>query len=160
MSWVREPGNLVLLSVQDYNGKTSTTQYWVDQSESDPAAGAPAAIASAVQGISAGVVTQVELLSRASQSAPGDAGTGPYDRVQDKLKLELACADGSKITLQLPGPKQTLLKDNNFDVDPADSLVDALVDALIAGGKNAQGAAIVGLSGGYRRQPPRLIRRG
>lgn len=160
MAWVREPTNKVIISVQDMNGKTATTEYFVAQSESDPSSGAPAALGAAVQAISNGAVTQVELLSRAAQSAPGTAGTGPYDRVADKLKLEFSCADGSKLTLQLPGPKQTVLKANNFNVDPTDALIIALVGAMTAGGKNAQGSAVVGLSNGYRRVPPRLKKRG
>ena len=158
MSWVREPTNKVIVSVQDMNGRTATTEYFVAQAEDDPASGAPAALGAAVQAISNGAVTQVELLSRAAQSAPGTPSTGPYDRVADKLKLEFSCADGSKLVLQLPGPKQTLLKADHYTVDPADSLIAALVTAM-GSAKNAQGSAVVGLSNGYRRVPPRLRRR-
>jgi len=159
MAWDREPSNQVKIAVQDYNGKIATSDYWVSQSESDPAAGAPAAIADALQDISAGQVISVELLSRATQNAPGVAGTGPYDTVMDKLALEFNCADGSKIKLQLPGPKAALLQADHFNVDSSAALVTALVSAMTTNAVNAQGAAITGLAGGYRRIPPRLKRK-
>jgi hypothetical protein len=158
MAWIREPSNLCKIAVQDYNGKIATTEYWVPQADDDPAAGGPAAIADAIQDISSGQVITVELLSRATQDAPGVAGTGPYDTVWDKLSLDFNAADGSKVKLQLPGPKATLLQDDHFNVDPTDATVVALVAAMVANAKTAQGAPITGLAGGYRRIPPGLKR--
>lgn len=156
MPYVTEPSNEVIIHLQDFNGTPSTSQYWVAAAEVDPGSGAPLAIANGVQGISDSQVVSIELLRHAKNTTPGAPTTGPYDRVQDKAKLEFDCADGSTVILQIPGPLQTIFKPDHFDVDPSDALVTALVNALIAGGKNAQGAAIVGLSGGYRRVPPRL----
>lgn len=156
MAYVTEPSNEVVIHLQDYNGTPSTSQYWVAAAETDPGSGAPLALANGVQAISNSQVVSIELLRHAKNNAPATPGTGPYDRVQDKCKVELDCADGSTVILQLPGPLQTIFKPDHFNLDPSDSLVTALVNALIAGGRNAQGSAIVGLSGGYRRVPPRL----
>lgn len=159
MAFVAQPTNLCKIGLVDFNGKKSTTEYFVQATEVDPGGGAPAALALGVQGVSNSLVNSVEVQIYAVNNAPGTAGTGPYDRVQDKLELQFLCDDGSTVTLQIPGPKQTVLLPNNFDVDPSDPLVAALVAAMIANGKSAQGAAIVGLSRGYRRVPPRLKRR-
>lgn len=156
MAYVVQPTNLCKIGLVDFNGKRATTEYFVSASQTDPGAGAPAALAVAVQGISNNLVNSVEVLIHSTNDAPGVAGTGPYDRVQDKLELTYACADGSEVVLQLPGPRQTTLKANNFDVDPTDTLIAALTAALTAGGLSAQGSPIIGLSRGYRRVPPRL----
>lgn len=159
MAYVAQPTNLCRIGLVDFNGKHSSTEYFVQASETDPTTGAPAALALGVQGISNSLVNSVEVQIYAINNAPGTAGTGPYDRVQDKLELTFLCADGSEVVLQLPGPKQTTLLPNNFDVDPNDTLIQALVSAMVTNGRSAQGAAIVGLSRGYRRVPPRLKRR-
>lgn len=159
MAYVAQPTNLCKIGLVDFNGKHSTTEYYVQAAEVDPGSGAPAALALGVQGVSNSLVNSVEVQIYAINTAPGVAGTGPYDRVQDKLELEFLCSDGSTVTIQIPGPKQTTLLPNNFDVDPSDPLVAALVAAMIANGRSAQGATIVGLSRGYRRVPPRLKRR-
>lgn len=159
MAYVAQPTNLCRIGLVDFNGKRASTEYFVQASEVDPTSGAPAALALGVQGISNSLVNSVEVQIYAINGAPGTAGTGPYDRVQDKLELTFLCADGSEVVLQIPGPKQAVLQPNNFDVDPTDPLITALVAAMVANGRSAQGAAIVGLARGYRRVPPRLKRR-
>lgn len=159
MAYVAQPTNLCRIGLVDFNGKKATTEYFVAATEVDPGTGAPAALAVGVQGISNSLVNSVEVQIYAINNAPGTAGTGPYDRVQDKLELTYLCADGSEVVIQIPGPKQSVLQANNFDVDPADPLIAALTAALVANGRSAQGAAIVGLARGYRRVPPRLKRR-
>lgn len=156
MAFVAQPTNEVLVHTQDYNGKNSTTQYWVANTETDPATGAPAALANGVQGIIAGAVTSVELKIHAVEASPAVAGTGPYDRVQDKALLEFYAADGSIVRFQMPGPRQTTLKADHYTVDPAAALTAALVTALLTDARTAEGLALTALTRGYRRVPPRL----
>ena len=158
MPYVQEPSNEVVVHTQDFNGTRSTSQYWVPQVETDPSAGAPLALANGVQAITNNAVTSVEVLIHATNTTPGVAATGPYDRVQDKAKLNFDAADGSVVTLQLPGPKQTIFTVSNYEVDPADGLMAALIAALLANGRSAEGKPLVAFAGGYRRVPPRLKR--
>lgn len=156
MAYIQEPSNEVVIHTQDFNGVRSTSQYWVAQAESNPAAGAPLALALGVQAISNNAVTSVEVLIHAKNNTPGVAGTGPYDRVQDKAKLDFDALDGSTVTIQLPGPIQGIFTASNFKVDATDAAIVALVNALIANGRSAEGKPIVAFGGGYRRVPPRL----
>lgn len=156
MAWVVDPTNECIITVADFTGKLATTQYWVASGDTDPGAGGPAALAAAVGGITTGAVTNVEVLIHATQSSAVSPGTGAFDRVQDKMKLTLRSASGALPILQIPTLNETILGPDGVKIDPADSLVVALVAALVSYGKTAEGTAIVGLQAGYRRRPSGL----
>lgn len=156
MAWNAAPTKKLVLGVIDFTGKIATTEYWVDATEDDPASGGCAELTEAVQGISAGWVQTVSLQATAVNDTPGSPATGPYDNVQTKLDLEFQCADGSTVTLQLPGPLASTLGSDNYHVNPAASNITALVNAMKTNGRSASGSEIIGLANGYRRTPPRL----
>lgn len=155
MSWVTDPTNELLVHLVDAKGTRATNQYWLANSEVDPAGGAAAAISAAIQGISADEVYLVEILRRAGWSLAVVPTDGPYPRAADKVKLEFSGADGSVTIMEVPGPNETIVDSGKINVNTADTALAAFVTYVLAHCVSSEGAALTSLKKGYRRRPPR-----
>jgi hypothetical protein len=156
MAFTLMPSNQLIVHVVDASGKKATSQYYVDSGETNPASGAPAAISAAVQGMSNGLVYQTEILRHAINATPGTPSTGNFARVMDKMSLTFNTAAGDNVTIQIPGPLDTILGPDGVKVDPTDALIVALIAGLQADGVSAGGADITSLQRGNRRWPKGL----
>lgn len=144
MAWVVDPTNKVIVKLSDFNGVESTTEYWVDAGQTDPESGAPAALAAAVQDISASLVTGVEVRIGATQSSPGAPSDGPYSRGSDKILLTLGGSDGSRTKMAIGAPLASTLNPDHKTVKASATNIDALMVALATHGKTAEGANLTG----------------
>lgn len=152
MAFVVEPGVQVLLTFSDASGHKSSMSIYMDNTETDPTAGGPAAVASAAQDISADALTAVECRIRAKQTAIIAPTDGPYPRGADKAQYVFGGADGSPVVLQVGAPNEGTLQSDKINIDPTDAAVIALVAALVGNGKTAEGQAITGLVRGFRKR--------
>lgn len=157
MAFVNEPSNQVIVHVEDFAGKHAQMNFYVASGETDPSAGAPADIAAAVAGVTTGLVTDVEVLIHAVNTAPGSPRTGPYDRVQDKAKFVFLAADGSQPVMQVPGPLALVFGTDTVNIAPAATLVAAFILAVKNNCVTAEGTAITGLQRGFRTEPAGLV---
>lgn len=155
MAFVLEPTAEVLIHCQDYNGARSSVRFFVVNTDADPAAGGPAALAAAVQGISADAVTSVETLLHSVDPLPGSPTDGPYSRGADKGLFEFGSTDGSIVKMQIGAPNETHLEPDHLRYSVSDIAVLALETAMKSFGKTAEGAAITHFQTGYRRRPSR-----
>src|SRR5436853_1632766 len=115
MSWVATPTNELLLHGVDAQGVEATSQYWIDPGETDPEAGAAAAITDAVQDVTNNAVYLVEILRRAAWNAPVTPTDGPYPRAADQVILEFSGADASVTKMSVPAPNETILDPGNIN---------------------------------------------
>lgn len=152
MAWVTEPGVEVKLSATDASGHRATESYWMDSSETDPTSGGPAALAAAVQGISADAITLIECMIRASQSTPGTGTDGPYCRGADKALAVFQSEDGSEVNFEIGAPNETILDTDKIELDPTDTALSEFIDAMIANAVTAEGKAITGFKRGFRKR--------
>lgn len=156
MSIVLGPTNQLILHWIDRNGKHSTMDFWLDNTEVDPTAGAALALADAAQALSNGLIFSVEIKRYAVQNAPGSPATGPYDRSADKLSFVFTGLDGSPVTYQIGGPLQSAINANRITAKVGDAgIVDAFISAIKTNATTAEGLAITSLARSYRRRPPR-----
>lgn len=155
MAWVTTPTNALMLHAVDLSGVEATTKYWVASSEVDPEAGAPAAIADAVQDLTADAIYLVEVLRRATWDAAVTPTDGPYPRSADQVLLEFSDTDGGSTKMSIPAPNETILDSGTINVDPADTAFAAFVTYVLTNCVSSEGAALTALRKGYRRRPPR-----
>lgn len=146
--------NVLELLFEDDNGKHASMKFFIDNTETDPAAGAAAAISTAAQNISNSALYETNILIVAEDADAGDPTTGPYDRASDKAALTFSSADGTPVILQIGAPDESIFLDA-WEVNPANSDVVALVDAMTTNAVTQEGSAILGLRKGNRRRPPR-----
>jgi len=156
MAWELEPMNELLLHFSDYNGARATMNFWLENTETDPGAGGAAAIAAGAQGMSDDALTSVEILRHATWDEEVTPTDGPYARPSNKMNITFRATDGTKTTMQVPGPNETILAADHISIDLADAAVIAFVDYTIENILSSEGAALTGVQRGVRRIPPRL----
>lgn len=155
MAWVTEPGVEVVYGMVDASGHRTETSVYMDSTETDPSAGGPLSVGTAIQGISANALVTIACRIRASQTTPGNPTDGPYPRGADKLALTWRGADGSAPVLEIGALQEAVLQSDKTNVNKAQALITALVTAFTANAVTAEGLAITGLTKGIRRRPPR-----
>lgn len=146
----------MIMHFKDPAGKHSTMEVWLDGLVVDPTAGAASAIWAAAEELSDCGLDNVEVAPAAVDSAPAAAGTGAYDRVQDKMYLGFTGADGSQVAMNLPTFLASVLATDKTNVNPANAAVIAFVNYVKANLSTADGKALTGLNRGYKRRPPGL----
>lgn len=154
MAFVLAPTNELLLHFKDASGKHATMRFNILNTQTDPAAGAAAAISNAAQTLSESALYETEILIVGIDPSPGSPTTGPYDRPSDKAAFKVKWSDGSHSTLQIGAPVSSDFS-NAWDVDFTDPGIVNLVAALQANAKSAGGAAYVAVTQGQRRRPSR-----
>jgi len=154
MALVLGPTNQLILHWIDFNGKHSTTEFWIASSEVDPESGAALALSAACQAVSNSFLFNVEIKIYAVETTPGTPATGPYDRSADKLACVFRGSDGSPVTIQIGGPLQTVIASNRINGKPGAGDFTDFVEAFKNGALTAEGRTIVSLARSYRRRPP------
>lgn len=155
MSLVLDPTNLLILHFVDRNGKHATSQYWIDSGEVDPLSGGAADLAAKAAALSLSALVAIEIKRTAKESAPATPDTGPYQRPADKAKYVFAGADGSPVIIEIGAPTAGQFGASAITIDPTVTAVSDFVTVMKSSAKTAQGAAITGLTSGYRRRPSR-----
>lgn len=154
MAFALAPSNRLILHFEDDNGKHSTMDFYVPNTDTDPAGGGPAAISVAAAAISDAALYETELMIIAENASPGSPTTGDYDRPADKAALKFNAADGSFVNMQVGGPKAAIFS-NAWDVNPSGTGMPALIAAMVANAVTQEGEAITSFHEGHRRRPPR-----
>lgn len=155
MAYTTAPTNLFKMHFKDDVGRPASMQVHVASSETDPAAGGCATIASAAAAISDDALVSQELIITGINGAPGSPSDGPYARGADKILMVFGTADGVPLNLQIGAPNEATLAAGNVYVDPSAGSVAALITALKLHATGPDGEAITAFQRGYRRRPPR-----
>lgn len=159
MAWNNMPTTRVILHAKDRRAAKGLMQFHVEGLSMDPTAGEPAALAVATAAMTDVAITGVECAATAVNDAPGTPGTGPFDRVADKIRLRWQAADGSRPTLDIPGIDETLLAADGITLDLTNATTVANLATLKAALKTATGAAMTVSRGGFRRRSPNVEQR-
>lgn len=146
----------MIMHFEDSSGSHATTQVYLDGLVVDPSAGGAATIWGAAESLSDCALVSVEVAPAAVDASPAAAGTGPYDRVQDKLFLGFTAQDGSGVAMNLPTFSAAVLLPDKTSVNPANAAVAALVAFVKNNCSTAEGKTITGLNRGFKRRPAGL----
>lgn len=150
MAFVTKPTNDLLLTFTDRSGKYATVRYHVDASETDPSAGGASDLRTKTAACSDLLLTKAEVLRYAVDDAPAAAGSGPFDRVTDKLRLRFTDDNNVGAVIELASLKEAVMMPDGVTVDQANALIIALRDALFAVGTTAEGQPLTFFKGGKR----------
>jgi hypothetical protein len=153
MALVASPTTPFFLDFVDKNGKRASVRFYLNGVVVNPAAAAPAALKTATAALSNLTLATAEVAPFAIETGSVTAGTGPYDRVQDKIELHFRAADGSRVITKLTGPKASDLGSDDFTVDKLDVNMAALIAQILSDCCTADGIDLVGYTGGYKMRP-------
>lgn len=155
MTYTTAPTNLFKMHFVDYAGRPATFECRVDASETNPASGACAAIATAAAAVSDDALVSQEIIVVGINDSPGTAADGPYQRGADKAEFVFTTAAGTEVKIQIGAPVAGILATGHVYIDPVNSDVVAFVAGMIANASDADGEDLVAFKRGYRRRPPR-----
>lgn len=141
-------------SLRDSRGMTATISMWYTTDTADHAVTLIAPITTALQDLTN---AHIEVVRGGSTLTP-DFGYGDdaqYAPIEDKASLTFVTAHLTRHVVRIPAPKATLFEADEQTVDPADTLVVAFRDAVLATPtgafmSNSSGQALTGLIGGVR----------
>jgi len=154
MTMMVSPTTPFFLDFQDKNGKRASVKYYLDGLVVDPEATEPAALTAATVALSNLVLLTAEVAPFAAESAAISANTGPFDRVQDKAKLNFQCGDGSKVVVELPAP---IVGDfdaaNSYNIAATGTDLEDTIAYIMANCCSAEGIPITRYLGGNRMRP-------
>lgn len=159
MAFVNQITNKVILHANDRRAKKALMQFHVDGAQTDPGAGAPAALAAATAAMTDVAIVAVEVAITAVDQAPPAATAGPFDRVADKLRLEFSADDGSRITIDIPTIEEALLSTNGITLDFTNATTQTHLGTLLDKLVTAEGAPLLATTKGFRRRSPNVKQR-
>lgn len=144
----------ITLRCEDDEGLKGTTGFWTQSTINRATWEADyLALLNAIDAVSeAGFLPSATFVG-STPYVPSDLG--PYSTIEDKLELQLRCADGSDTSMELPCPVSTIFEADERTVDPSDALIIELIAQLVTLAANKFASAIVGLVFGRRVQRER-----
>lgn len=141
------------LKFADEAGKTARMDFYTAHANTDPAGVPYMNLANMTQTISDAAITEVMVSRYAVEDDPEDATDGPFASGLDKLEMSFVGEDGSPVRINFPGPNEAVFLDGSPVVDPSNSDIIALIDAIKDNCLTAEGTEIKAFTGGFRRSP-------
>lgn len=159
MAWVNQPTTKVILHAVDRRGAKALMQYHIDGLDLDPAGAAASALTTTTAAMTDVAIVATECSATAVQDSPAAAGSGPFDRVADKLRLEFQADDGSRTTLDLPTLQEALLAADGINLDMTIGATQTNLQVLLDNLITAEGAPLLATTKGFRRRSPNVKQR-
>ncbi|MBC7790875.1 MAG: hypothetical protein H7Z74_13080 [Anaerolineae bacterium] len=140
----------------DRAGRVATMGIWVDNGETDPAAGGVEDLRAKLQAASDAAIKVVSLFSYAVEDTDPVYGTDAFDRPTDKCKLVFLDDENGNTEVQIPS--FTAAGYQADGTTPLTSgLPDAVMDAIIANCVSADGNPLTLLVHARRMVPQGLV---
>ena len=137
------------IHLRDHEGSEAIMTFWVDDGETDPSGGAPAAIASALDAITDCQITDVTLVVTDEEDS-GETDTGAYDCVTEKMRLEGKTESGAKWTCDIPAPDETYIQSDKRNFNQSNGDIAALITAAKALASGSGGDDLVSIDKVFR----------